>query len=197
MVINTAALARCRGGARRTTAVLTAYRRSGNRGKQLRMSQTSHQRGSQQLCPFSSLQRGAGGAWEGWTSSRLPTYCPLVRLHCPGKATYRQSSGLTHLTFEKSLQYSVLQPFAKNHNFSEKSLKYLLTNKCFNCNVRLMNDPLRPSEWKGGIMKDELRSESQAEICWGGKIREILIFLPNLSFCHSFPLAENRASQSK
>ena len=32
----------------------------------------------------------------------------------------------------------------KNHNFSEKSFKNLLTNKCFNCNVRLMNDTLRP-----------------------------------------------------
>jgi hypothetical protein len=78
--------------------------------------------------------------------------------------------------------------FRKNHNFSEKSFKNLLTNKCFSCNVRLMNDTLRPFR-EGRIMKDELRSESQAEICWGrparrsrcgegGKIREIPFFCP-------------------
>jgi hypothetical protein len=52
----------------------------------------------------------------------------------------------------------VLQPFEKNHNFSEKSFKNLLTNQCSNCNVRLTNDTLRPFR-EGRIMNDELRSE--------------------------------------
>jgi hypothetical protein len=54
----------------------------------------------------------------------------------------------------KTLPCSVLQHFAKKSHFFKNSFKYLLTNKCFNCIVRLMNDPLRPcrtgrSERKG------------------------------------------------
>jgi hypothetical protein len=56
-------------------------------------------------------------------------------------------------------------------------------------------------------MKDELisavaeamadKSELEAEIWKWQKNQDKPIFLPNLSFCHSFPLAANRASQSK
>ena len=35
-----------------------------------------------------------------------------------------------------------------------------MTNKYINCNIRLMNDPLRPCKEKVRIMKDELRSET-------------------------------------
>ena len=70
--------------------------------------------------------------------------------------------------FLKLLQCSVLQPFEKKSHYFKHSFKNLLTNKYINCNLRLMNDQLRPCESKGRIMKDESRSESQAEMGGAG-----------------------------
>jgi hypothetical protein len=46
-------------------------------------------------------------------------------------------------------------------------------------------------------MKDELRSESQAEIWRGGKIRESPFFCPAYFFAIPFRWASNRGAQSK